>query len=151
MTAGHRVGAMIAGASVLTEVEKYIDSVTICANQLGQRAALFGLRNLGDWVAEERLEILRRKDAIEDAFERMDGPRIISCGAYFAFVEHGFDMASNVLAERLVKEQSLLVLPASMFTPPDDPIGTSCLRIAFANADVDGIQEFERRWQAFEA
>ncbi len=148
---GHRVGAMIAGANVLAEVEKYIDSVTICANQLGQRAALFGLQNLGAWVASERLEILRRKAAIEAVFERLDGAKIVSCGAYFAFVDHGFQMASNVLAERLVKEQSLLVLPATMFTTADDPVGAQCLRIAFANADVAGIEEFARRWVAFDA
>ena len=146
---GHRVGAMIASASLLAEVEKYIDSVTICANQLGQRAALFGLRNLGDWVASERLEILRRKAAVEAAFARIEGSRILSVGAYFAFVEHGFDMPSDVLAERLVKEQSLLVLPATMFTPASDDVGNRCLRVAFANADLDGIAEFAQRWRAF--
>jgi len=146
---GHRVGAMIAGADVLAEVEKYIDSVTICANQLGQRAALFGLRHLGDWVAEERAEILLRKAALMAAFDGQTRGRILSCGAYFAFLEHGHDMASDILAERLVKEQSLLVLPATMFSPAADPIGATCLRVAFANADVEGIGAFARRWGAF--
>ena len=147
---GHRVGAMIAGASVLCEVEKYIDNVTICANQLGQRAALFGLQNLSDWVEGERQEILRRKAAILAVFEGFEHGRILSCGAYFAFVEHGFEMASDVLAERLVKEQSLLVLPATMFAPGADPIGKACLRVAFANADLNGIAEFGRRWNSFD-
>ncbi len=150
---GHRVGAMIASLQLLEGVEKYIDAVTICPNQLGQRAALFGLRNLGDWVASERVEILRRKAAITGAFDAISGAKILSCGAYFAFVEHGFDMPSDQLAERLVKEQSLLVLPATMFAPRRDAGGDGtaerCLRIAFANADTDGIAEFAKRWTAF--
>jgi len=40
---GHRVGAIITGAALLAEVEKFLDTVTICPNQLGQRAALWGI------------------------------------------------------------------------------------------------------------
>ena len=60
---GHRTGAMIASAERLAEAEKVLDTVTICPPQLGQKAALWGLRYLGDWVAGERAEILRRRDA----------------------------------------------------------------------------------------
>jgi aspartate/methionine/tyrosine aminotransferase len=41
---GHRVGALLAAPALLREVEKYLDTVTICPNQIGQRAALWGLR-----------------------------------------------------------------------------------------------------------
>jgi len=39
---GHRVGAMLAAADFLAEVEKYLDTVTICPNGIGQRVS--GLR-----------------------------------------------------------------------------------------------------------
>ncbi len=65
---GHRVGAMIADAARLAEVEKFLDTVAICPNQLGQIGALWGLRNLSQWVAGERAEILARRAALEAGF-----------------------------------------------------------------------------------
>ena len=55
---GHRVGAVIAGTQRLAEIEKFLDTVTICPNLLGQRAALWGMQNLGEWLAGGRLGIL---------------------------------------------------------------------------------------------
>ncbi len=34
---GHRVGAMVASTDRLAEVEKFLDSVAICPNQVGQK------------------------------------------------------------------------------------------------------------------
>ena len=45
---GHRVGAMAASPTRLAEVEKFLDTVTICPAQLGQHAALWGVENLDD-------------------------------------------------------------------------------------------------------
>lgn len=44
---GHRVGAIMAGAARLAEVEKFLDTVAICPPQVGQIGALWGMRNLG--------------------------------------------------------------------------------------------------------
>jgi aspartate/methionine/tyrosine aminotransferase len=62
---GHRVGAIISAPTLLAEAEKFLDTVAICPSQLGQYSALWGLQNLGDWLAEQRLEILSRRTAIE--------------------------------------------------------------------------------------
>ncbi len=64
---GHRVGAMLASPARLAEVEKFLDTVAICPNQIGQRAALWGMRNLGQWLGGERAEILARRAAITAA------------------------------------------------------------------------------------
>lgn len=144
---GHRVGALVASSARLAEVEKFLDTVTICPNQLGQRAALWGMQNLGDWLAGERLEILDRRAAIEENFPKLaaKGWELLGCGAYFAYVRHPFDMPSNELAPLLVKEAGVLLLPGTMFMPPDDPAGKQQLRIAFANIDRDGVKElFDR-------
>ena len=90
---GHRTGAMIASADRLAEAEKVLDTVTICPPQLGQKAALWGLRHLGDWVAGERAEILRRRDAARAALSALPGWRVLGCGAYFAYVEHPHPLA----------------------------------------------------------
>jgi len=144
---GHRVGAMIAAQDRLSQVEKYIDSVTICPNQLGQRAALWAMRNLDDWLAGERDEILRRRAAMQSALAGLDGWRLRGLGAYFAYAEHPYDMASDQLARVLIARHGVLMLPGTMFTAPGDPAGAACLRIAFANITTDGIATLTRRLQ----
>ncbi len=136
---GHRVGAMIASVARLAEVEKFLDTVTICPNQLGQHAALWGMRNLGDWLAGERLEILDRRAAITEQFPRLaaTGWELEGCGAYFAYVKHPFDMRSDDLARDLVQKAGVLTLPGTMFMPEGQ--GAQHLRIAFANVDRAAI------------
>ena len=136
---GHRVGAMVAGAGRLAEAEKYLDTVTICPNQLGQRAALWGMRNLRQWLAGERAEILDRRAAIEDGFARLAGWRLLGAGAYFAYAEHPFDLPSDTLARRLISAAGILLLPGTMFRPAGHPAAGREVRIAFANIDRDGI------------
>lgn len=136
---GHRTGAMIASPARLAEAEKVLDTVTICAPQLGQKAALWGLRNLGDWVAAERTEILHRRAAIIAAISALPGWRTLGCGAYFAYVEHPHALPSDELCPLLVRDQSLLMLPGTMFAPVGDGRAKRQLRIAFANVGVEGL------------
>ena len=148
---GHRVGAMIASQEILAAVEKYIDCDTICPNQLGQRAALFGLQHLKDWKKAEAQKILERREIVLRLFGgTMDG-RVLSCGAYFAYLDHQQDEKSDDLARRFLSEQSVLVLPGTMFTDAKDEgeLGARTLRIAFANTDQDGLAELARRWRRF--
>jgi len=148
---GHRVGALIASPKRLAEVEKFLDTVTICPNQLGQRAALWGMENLDTWLAGERLEILDRRAAIADHFPKVasHGWQLLGCGAYFAYAAHPFDMSSADLAPKLVKDQSVLLLPGTMFMPAELTEGRGQVRIAFANVDRAGIAELFSRLAAF--
>ena len=148
---GHRVGAIVAGADRLAEVEKFLDTVAICPSQLGQIAALWGMRNLGDWVGSERDEILARRQAMVDGFGQLDGWKLLGCGAYFAYVEHPFDLPSDQLCKRLVQEASILMLPGTMFQPTGSQAGKRQIRIAFANVDAAGIAELFRRLHSFRA
>lgn len=134
---GHRVGAMVAGPDRLAEAEKFLDSVTICPNQLGQIAALWGMRNLGQWLAGERAEILDRRAAIHDNMPAIteQGWELMGCGAYFAYLRHPFAMASDELARKLVQEAGILLLPGTMFQPAGAPSAAQELRLAFANVD----------------
>jgi aspartate/methionine/tyrosine aminotransferase len=149
---GHRVGAMVCAPDRLAEVEKFLATVTICAPQLGQKAALWSLRHLADWVAGERAEILRRRDSAAAAFTGLPGWKLLGCGAYFAYVEHPHPMSSDDLARRLVREASVLVLPGTMFAPDRDAGGDGAaqrqLRIAFANVGSDGLRSLGERLAA---
>ncbi|NNJ67188.1 MAG: aminotransferase [Boseongicola sp.] len=142
---GHRVGAMVASPARLAEVEKFLDTVSICANQLGQMAALWGMQNLRQWLGGERAEILARRAAVETHIGALPEWEILGVGAYFAYMRHPYEMTSDVLAKRLVSEASVLALPGTMFTPDGDALGQQSLRIAFANIDADGIRELARR------
>lgn len=148
---GHRVGAVVASTQRLAEVEKFLDTVAICPSQLGQIGALWGMRNLGQWLAGERDEILARRAAMVEGFKTLPGWKLLGCGAYFAYVEHPFDIASDALCKRLVTEASLLMLPGTMFQPEGSEAGRRQIRIAFANVDAKGIAEVIRRLGAFRA
>lgn len=150
---GHRVGAMVAGVSRLTEAEKFLDTVTICPNQLGQIAALWGMRNLTKWLVGERDEILNRRATIEQNMPKLaeQGWQLMGCGAYFAYLRHPFAEASDTLAQKLVREAGVLALPGTMFQPAGAKAGQREFRIAFANVDQAQVVElFDRlaalRW-----
>ncbi|MEJ6502246.1 MAG: aminotransferase [Rhodobacterales bacterium] len=150
---GHRVGAMVASQSRLAEVEKVLDTITICPNQLGQIAALYGMQNLGQWLAGERDEILDRRAAISEGFPALEGWKLLGAGAYFAYVEHPFGIPSDQLAQELVSKSAILMLPGTMFAPRLAQGGNGDaerqLRIAFANVDRAEIQQMFARLSAF--
>ena len=149
---GHRVGAVISSAKRLAEIEKFLDTLTICPNQLGQRGALFGMRNLEGWLGDERAEILGRRAAMVEGFKNLEGWKLKGCGAYFAYVSHPFLDASDIVAQRLVKKASILALPGTMFSPILTKGGTghaeAHFRIAFANIDRTEIGNLFKRLEA---
>lgn len=143
---GHRVGAIVASPARLAEAEKYLDTVAICPNQLGQRAALWGMRNLSQWLEGERAEILDRRAAIKKFFPRMaaKGWQLHGLGTYFAYLGHPFDQPSDTVAKSLVRDAGVLCLPGTMFMPGGVG-GETQLRVAFANIDRAGIADlFDR-------
>lgn len=142
---GHRVGAIATSEARLRQIEKFLDTVAICPTGLGQRAALWGLLNLEEWLAQERTEILSRRSALQAAFAELPDWHLRGSGAYFGYVAHPFTCTSEALAQRLVSEAAILVLPGSMFGPPSYRDGAQHLRIAFANADSSGLAELTRR------
>lgn len=149
---GHRVGAAIASPARLAQAEKFLDTVAICAPQLGQIAALHGLREMAAFVAGQRNEILARRAVLEGEFRQaLPDWELMGCGAYFAWLRHPFAEGSPELAKALVEQQSLLMLPGTMFTPEGDPLGPKSFRMAFANADAAGLRIALARLAAFTA
>ena len=150
---GHRAGAVIASTEFLALVEKCLDAVTVCPNQLAQRAALFGLRHLGEWLKGERLEILGRRAAMEAGFRRMNDWKLLGCGAYFAYAEHPFEMDSDAVAKRLLGSKNILVIPGTMCGLKRSDGGSGRperqIRFAFPNIGLEEIEEFFRRLSAF--
>ena len=127
---GYRTGAIVTGPELMEQLAKVQDCTAICAPHIGQLAALFGLENLHDWKLEKSDELASRATAIKKAFEHSDLQyRLISAGAYFAYVQHPFDAAARDVVKRLIREQELVSLPGSYFGPQQEQF----IRLAFAN------------------
>jgi len=131
---GHRVGALTAGPAILAQIEKAMDCVAICAPRIGQEAALFGLQQLGGWVEANTAAMRRRATVFRTAMSGLEGWRLVSLGAFFAYLEHPFPNRGAVeVARDLALRHNLLTLPGTMFGPGQDRF----LRVAFANVGDD--------------
>jgi aspartate/methionine/tyrosine aminotransferase len=130
---GYRVGSVTASPEFLGELEKILDCVAICAPTISQGAALFGLTSLKQWK-DEKLALARQKAvALRKAFEHPElDYRLLSAGAFFAYVRHPFAEEAKTVAKRLARQHDLLALPGSMFGPGQDQF----LRLAFANVEA---------------
>ncbi|MCY4309550.1 MAG: aminotransferase [Rhodobacteraceae bacterium] len=150
---GHRVGAVIASDNFVPQIEKYLDTVSICPNQLGQLGALFGLKNLMGWLVKEKKIILQRREALKKGFKFLPEWNLLGCGAYFAYVTHPFDMRSDELVKLFLRKTNMLMLPDTMFEQlkPADEIRTygQQIRIAYANIDQNQIEDFFLRINRF--
>jgi aspartate/methionine/tyrosine aminotransferase len=140
---GYRVGAVVADRALIAQIAKAMDTVAICAPRIGQEAALWGLKHLAEWRAGNRMMMRARLEAFETSMRRNDnGYRIVSAGAYFAYVAHPFDARpAATVARRLADEENLLSLPGSMFGPGQDRY----LRFAFANVAAETMASIAER------
>ena len=116
---GHRVGAVVASPHQITEIDKFLDTVTICPAQTGQFAAQWGLEHLGDWVEQERQQTIQKLAQFRQSFDRLVpyGWKLLGSGAYFAYVEHPFNMTSIAAAQELLQQGHILALPGAFFSP----------------------------------
>lgn len=144
---GHRVGAIIGGRAILDEIGKVIDCVQICAPRAAQHALAWAIPNTTQWRAANTAEIAHRARAFKAAMTQINGWRLDSIGAYFAYVAHPFsDVPVKRVAERLAEERGVLALPGPYFGPHQE----THLRLAFANVSADAIAELPHRFSGFE-
>jgi len=127
---GFRTGAVVAGQALLEQLKKIQDCTAICAPHAGQLAAVYGLQNLHAWKMEKSAALAQRAIAIKQAFEHPDlRYRLISAGAYFAYIEHPFDAPARDVVKRLIEEHEIISLPGSYFGRDQERF----IRFAYAN------------------
>ena len=143
---GYRVGSIITGPALTTEIAKAMDTVAICAPRLGQMAAIYGIEHLGEWRRGNTALMRGRLAALLKSLARNDlGYRLVSAGAYFAYLAHPFDgRPAGEVARRLADEQNVLALPGSMFGPGQEEY----LRVAFANVEAAAMPALAERLAA---
>ena len=139
---GHRLGVITAGAAIVPELEKALDTMIINPPRPAQGAVAWAIGALDTWRAENRGEINRRGAACRAALDGLNDWRVSSLGAYFAYVRHPFPGVSSIkVAEALATKRGVLTLPGSYFGPGQD----THIRIAFANAGVEVIEQLPER------
>jgi aspartate/methionine/tyrosine aminotransferase len=141
---GHRLGSLIAARGVISEVAKILDCVQICPPRGAQAAIAWAIEGTRAWRGEVRATINRRIHLFSEVISSLQCWSISAIGAYFAFVRHPFDCASEVAAERMAREAGVLALPGSFFGPDQD----RHLRFAFANVDETQLVGLAERLSA---
>ncbi len=144
--AGYRVGSIVAGPALLSQAEKILDCLAICAPRLAQEAACLALEHASDWRTEKSALMARRRDRLRLAFQRNDlRYELTSSGAYFAYVRHPFaDRPAAEVARRLAERHRVLCVPGSVFGPGQE----AYLRLAYANLDEARIPSLVSRLAA---
>ena len=129
----------------LAEVEKFLDTVAICPGQLGQIGALWGMRNLTQWVAGERAEILARRAAMVRWFQRVR--RLAPAGLRGLFRLCRTPLCRGVRCGVQTAGDGGLPADAARHDVPatEAAEGKRQIRIAFANVDAAGIAEMFTR------
>ena len=143
---GYRVGAVTAGTGLMAEIEKAMDCVSICPPRLAQEGALYGLRHLLPWARNNTASLKARADMLGQGLERSNRWRLVSIGAYFAYVEHPFaGTPSTEVSKRMADEENLLTIPGDMFGAGQERF----IRLAFANVTDDKIPTVLERLERF--
>ena len=123
-------------------------AVKQCPPRLGQEAALYGLKNLLPWARRNTEGLKARADLLGDGLKRSNRWRLVSIGAYFAYVEHPFaGQRSTEVSKRLADEENLLTIPGDMFGAGQERF----VRLAFANVADDKIPIVLERLERFGA
>jgi aspartate/methionine/tyrosine aminotransferase len=144
----YRSGGIPPGAGLMAEIEKAMDCVSICAPRLGQEAALYGLKNLLPWARRNTEGLKARADLLGNGLQRSNRWRLVSIGAYFAYVEHPFaGQRATEVSKRLADEENLLTIPGDMFGAGQERF----VRLAFANVADDKIPIVLERLERFGA
>lgn len=140
---GHRLGAMVAAPSVIGEIAKVLDSVQICPARPAQAVVAWAIEAMRPWREAQRQELQRRAEACRAAFAHLNGWKLHSIGAYFAYASHpeAGRRPSREVARDLAARRGVLALPGPYFGLGQE----DHLRLAFANVGVERIAELGTR------
>ncbi|MBX2825094.1 MAG: aminotransferase [Gammaproteobacteria bacterium] len=141
---GHRVGALVGGKEMVTNVAKVMDNLQICAPRAAQLTVAEQLPKLDEWRRGNQQKINTRSAVFQDVIGGFTQWKIASIGAYFAYVRQPTDTSAVEVARHMAQEFGVLCLPGSFFGTGQERY----LRMAFANADTTTLLELKGRFTA---
>ncbi|MHA1858746.1 MAG: pyridoxal phosphate-dependent aminotransferase [Candidatus Thorarchaeota archaeon] len=140
--AGWRVGFLVGSESFVSEYMKVQDTVAICASTAGQILALEALKREGQFVDRELARFVRLRDIAYSRMMEIDALEPVRThGTFYLFPAVRGCTDSRKLALDLLKEESVFVLPGSVF----GSTGEGYIRISIGPLTPDAVEEaFDR-------
>ena len=141
--ASWRIGWMVAPDHLYTAIKKAQDTILICPPVVSQYAAVAAMQvgsaycreNLGTMTATRRII----RNALNELGELITLPR--SDGAFYFLLRVRTDMDAMTLAERLIREHGVAVIPSTAFG-----LTTGCyMRLSYGALDEEIAAEASRR------
>ncbi len=145
---GWRAGYLVANRRLLSLVSKYVEHTMTCFPPFIQVAAAYALDNQERLVAPMKEECARRRRIVLeylDSTPHLEANRIE--GTFYAFPRYDVDVGSVKLAEKLLREQRVAVVPGIGFGPS----GEGRFRISFCQREEELIKGLEGLRRFFKA
>ncbi len=138
---GYRLGYVVANENVITGIKKVIQNTTSCPTSFAQYAALAALKHYKKALSYIAGMFPQRRQYTLDRIKKL---RTFAAfppeGAFYVFVKHTYEMPSIELAELILKEVGVAVMPGSAFGPN----GEKYLRIAYSRSLHELEEAFDR-------
>jgi aspartate/methionine/tyrosine aminotransferase len=141
---GWRLGYGVGPRDLIAAMETFMINSSSCAAAFTQMAAVEAVSSPESERAVERMvdQFRRRRDLVVDGLNRMPGIRCARPeGSFYAFPNvEGTGFGEQELADRLLEEAGVAVLPGTAFGPG----GAGFLRIAYTQGERDLEKALER-------
>jgi len=142
---GWRIGYAAANADMIESMMKIHQYTMLCASVIAQRAALEALRNGEPQVQEMLADYDKRRRVIVKGLNRIGLACFEPRGAFYAFPSiRKTGMSSDEFAEKLLREQKVVVIPGSAF----GKCGEGHIRCCYATS-MEEIEEALERMESF--
>jgi aminotransferase len=127
---GWRIGYVAAPEAVIDVLVRLVQYTTVCPTSFAQAGAIAALEGPQQCVAEMRDEFDRRRRLVEQRLRAIPG--VVNArlqGAFYAFPDiSAFGVGDDELADRLLAEAGVALVPGSAFGPG----GAGHLRLSYA-------------------
>ncbi|MEB3179117.1 MAG: pyridoxal phosphate-dependent aminotransferase [Nostocaceae cyanobacterium] len=137
--ASWRIGYMLIPKHLLVPVKKVQDTILICPPVVSQYAALGALQTGMSYCQSHVSAIAQVRQMVLDAFSGLEGLCTIAAadGAFYFFLKVHTTMNAFELAQRLIREHRVAVIPGTTFGMNKD----CYLRVAYGALEKDTVAE----------
>ena len=139
---GYRLGYAVAKEEVAQKIAQIQLNAASCPVHFAQVAAVEAIRGPQDEVERMVRDYERKRDVIYEEIQRIEGFTMVKpAGTFYAFPNiRKTGMSSEELADRLLNEAGVALLPGTAFGEP----GEGFLRISFAGPMEDIVEGMRR-------
>ncbi len=145
---GWRAGYIVADRGFITLLGRYMDQAVTCFPPFIQHASAFALDNMDSKIEEFRKDLQKKRDFVTRRLSEIPGIKVPSVeGAFYMFPSYELELDSTKVAERILEEHNVAVLPGSAFGSR----GERHLRISYSGSmdsldiAMDRLEEFFSR------